>query len=77
MIHDSYLKKSGRRFQHTVEGLKDNVKGVEKSMRSVKLEELLYTVSQRLQLNISLARKETAGINQRVSILYKIQAVKI
>lgn len=60
-----------------MEGLKDNVKGVEKSMRSVKLEELLYTVSQRLQLNISLARKETAGINQRVSILYKIQAVKI
>ena len=37
MIHDSYLKKSGRRFQHTVEGLKDNVKGVEESMRSVKI----------------------------------------
>ena len=75
-MHD-YLKKSGIRFQHTVEGLKDNVKNVEESMKFVKIRRVLYKVSHRLHVNCSLLRREAAKNRPTVSMLYKIQLVKV
>ena len=65
------FEKSPENIQHIVEGLKDNVKGVEKSMRFVKIRRILYKVSQRKQVNCSLVRSEAAGNGPGISILYK------